>query len=760
MAERKTRKGTESLPDLQQKGMRLEALINLGHQLRDQDPREWIHFNDILHWASEEPELVFRDIFSYFHDLINHYVPEGIDEYGEHEDSIGFLHYNFNKLFVDDTEDPFFADRLFANRLMNLVKEFKKGIQNNHIYLFEGPPGSGKSTFLNNLLQKLESYNRIRDGAMFRTVWRIDIRKVGGLAFMQGDSKNPEEGNGSSSQPIRRFMEIACPSNDHPILQIPKEYRKKFLDELITDKKFKKQLFESKEYRWVLKENPCSICSSLYNRLLEILCDPLEVFSMLYAKKSGFDRQFGKGISVFNPGDELFKRPITDPTLQNLINGLLKTDQVRYVYSHLANTNNGVYALMDIKENNIQRLTDLHGIISDGVHKVELVEERIRSLFVGLVNPEDKKHYEGVKSFQDRITHINIPYVLDYSTEVAIYKNKFGADVEKRFLPRILENFARIIISSRMQSDSPTLNDWISDPEKYEKYLDENQLMLKMELYRGIIPEWLSEEDVRNFTRSVRRSLITESENEGLSGISGRQSLSIFNMLLDKYADENKLITMQMLHDFIEGNERLSQQIPEGFVGSIEDMYNYNVLQEVKEAVYFYSEKQITRDILNYLFAINFEIGATEKCEYTGDVIEINEEYFKNFEALYLGTLSTAEEREAFRRSNHTEYITYTLVTEIQIDKKDIRKTKQFQSLFERYTRSLKENALSAYSDNDHFRRAIGDFNNPAFRNYEDSVRRSVTRMINTLISKFGYTPEGARQVSLYVLDHKLDKKY
>jgi predicted Ser/Thr protein kinase len=555
-------------------------------------------------------------------------------------------------------------------------------------------------------------------------------------------------------------LEIACPSNDHPILQIPKAYRKKFLDELITDKKFKRQLFESKEYRWVLKENPCSICSSLYNRLLDVLCDPLEVYSMLYAKKSGIDRQFGKGVSVFNPGDELFKRPITDTTLQNLINGLLKTDDVRYVYSHLANTNNGVYALMDIKENNIQRLTDLHGIISDGVHKVELVEERIRSLFVGLVNPEDKNHYENIKSFQDRITHINIPYVLDYETEVAIYKNKFGADIEKRFLPRVLENFAKIIISSRLQSDSPTLNEWIQDAEKYEKYLDEDQLLLKMELYKGIIPEWLTEEDVRNFTRDVRKSLIAESEAEGILGFSGRQSLSIFNMLMDKFADEKKLITMEMLKEFFDANEKLSREIPPQFIDSLEDMYNYDVLQEVKESIYYFSEKQITRDILNYLFAINFEIGAIERNENTGDTIEISEDYFKNFEALYLGTVSSIFERQAFRKTIHNEYITYTLAQEIQLEKKDIRKTRQFQALFEKYTRNLKENALMNYSDNEHFRRAIQDFGGVSFKNYEEPLRKAVTRMINTLVTKFEYTSVGAQQVSLYVIDNKLDKHY
>lgn len=155
MAKKKIRK-TVDLSELESRGKKLEALITLSNSMRDTEKREYVHFNDFLHMASEEPNLIFRDIFQYFHDMLHYYVPDGTDEYGNTENTIGFVNYDFSKLFIDGCDDPFFADRLFGNRLMNLVEGFKKGIQNNHIYLFEGPPGSGKSTFLNNLLQKLE----------------------------------------------------------------------------------------------------------------------------------------------------------------------------------------------------------------------------------------------------------------------------------------------------------------------------------------------------------------------------------------------------------------------------------------------------------------------------------------------------------------------------------------------------------------------------------------------------------------------------
>ncbi|NTW33348.1 MAG: serine protein kinase PrkA, partial [Bacteroidetes bacterium] len=618
---------------------------------------------------------------------------------------------------------------------------------------------SGKSTFLNNLLQKFEAYNKTKEGIIYKSVWRLDIKKLEGHKHTE-DNEETFDSSSDKKNDVKRYIDIACPSNDHPILQIPKEYRRVFLEELIPDKAFKKKLFNSKEYRWVLKDKPCSICSSIYNVLLEKLGEPLEVFNMLHARNISFNRQFGRGISIFNPGDELYNEPIKDTTVQNLLNNLLKSDEVRYVYSNLANTNNGVFALMDIKDNNIKRLVDLHGIISDGVHKVEMIEERIKSMIVGLVNPEDKKHYENIKSFQDRIIHINIPYVLDYETEVCIYINKFGAEIKKKFLPRVLENFAKIIISSRLEPESAVISEWIKDFDIYSKYLDENKLLLKMELYKGIIPSWLSEEDVKNFTKQVRKELVEESELEGRKGFSGRQSLTVFNLFYTKHAESDKLITMDMLQDFFLENEKLSEQIPDGFIDSLVDMYDYNVLQELKESIYYYSEKQISRDILNYLYCINFEIGTTEISEYTGDTIEISEDYFKNFEALFLGALCTSSERKAFRKEIHNEYVTYSLSYEIKLLKKDIKETKLYISLFDRYMRNLKENALTNYSQSDNFRRALLDFGMPGFNSIDSITKNTITRMINNLKCKFKYSAEGARQVGLYVIDKKLDKKY
>jgi hypothetical protein len=54
-----------------------------------------------------------------FHDMVRAHVGQGHDEYPDDPESINFIAYDFGSLLVHDTDQPFFADRIFANRLMN-----------------------------------------------------------------------------------------------------------------------------------------------------------------------------------------------------------------------------------------------------------------------------------------------------------------------------------------------------------------------------------------------------------------------------------------------------------------------------------------------------------------------------------------------------------------------------------------------------------------------------------------------------------------
>ena len=740
--------------------------------------RSTISFEEFLEVLTAKPFIVMRNAFQVFHDMIKSYVGEGINEYPDDPESIDYVDYDCSRLFIEGSDHPFFADRLFANRLINLVEAFKHGAQQNKIYIFEGPHGCGKSTFLNNLLTKFEEYTNTEQGSRFETVWRLNRKLFGNPVdntsvkifeklFQTHDNSLQDQGELAKTEndlnSTDNYIEVPCPSHDNPILIIPKKYRRPFFDDLFNNDEIKWELFTGKEYEWVFRDNPCTICSSLFQALLNRLKNPRKVFNMLYARPYTFNRRIGEGISVFNPGDKPMKIDLyKNDILQNRINTFLKdSNLVKYYFSRYAKTNNGIYALMDIKSYNKDRLIELHNIISEGVHKVEDIEENVNSLFIALINPEDKLEIKDFPSFSDRIEYINIPYVLDLNTEVEIYRNIFGKHIDESFLPRTLHNFARVIISSRLNTKSEGMVEWIANPDKYRLYCDENLQLLKMEIYTGYIPLWISEEDRKQFTAKRRRKIIAESETEGGQGFSGRDSIKIFNDFYSTYAREDNFINMSTLYKFFtKYRKELNESIPKGFMDSLLRMYNYTILQEVKESLYYYNEEQISKDIQNYLFSINFEIGSVETCNFTGIKLEITEDFLESIESQLLGPKVDKETRLSFRKETQNEYTSKTLTQEIILDGNHITETALYQSLHDRYVYNLKEKVLDPFLDNDNFRRAIKDYDKEAFKTYDKRIRDDVKSLIDNLCKKCSYTEQGAKEVCMYVIDMDLAKKF
>ncbi len=752
-----------------------------------------IPFEEFLALVLERPEFFLRNIFQVFHDMVKAYVVVGKDEYGEDPESIGFLDINCSALFVEGVDSPFFADRLFANRLIKLVEALKRGTQQNKIYIFDGPPGCGKSTFLNNLLQKFQEYANGEAGMRFETVWHLDKNMLGEFSteirnplldklehllnasageegfITEGEGKcGSREDNGILEDDLvkrsfNRYLEIPCPCHDHPILMIPKKPRSDFLEKLFNESPFLEKLFGQKEYRWIFTDSACTICGSLFGILLERLRNPLDVFRMIYARPYRVNRRLGEGISVFTPGDEPMRnRVLSNRNLQMHINALLGDRQLmKYVFSRYAKTNNGIYALMDVKNNNVKRLIRLHNIISEGVHKVDDLEENIYSLFLAVMNPEDKKEVEDIQSLSDRIEYINISYVMDWRTEVEIYRGVFGSGIDKKFLPRVLNNFAWVIISSRLNVKSDALLEWIGNPGKYSAYCDKNLQLLKMELYAGNIPSWLSEEDRKEFTAKRRRKVISESEAEGRSGFSGRDSIKIFNEFYSTYAKEDKLINMNMLVNYFKKiRNDLGSSIPEGFLDALVHMYDYTVLEEVKDSLYYYNEEQISNQIQNYLFSLNFELGTVEVCKFTNEKIEISEEFLKGIERYLLDGNITDEKRKSFRKETQQEYASQTLTFEMMVEGKALPETSLYEILQDRYVHNLKERVLDPFQGNENFRRAIKDYGEEDFKTYEKKIRHDVSYLIKNLGEKFGYTEKGAKEVCMYVVDGKLTEKF
>lgn len=749
-----------------------KALSNLEKTAEQRQQSPVLSFAEFLQEVIQHPATVIRDVYQIYSDMIDEYICDGVDEYGDDPESIQFLKYDCGRLFVEGSDRPFFADRLFANRLIRHVESLKIGAKQNKIYIFDGPHGSGKSTFLNNLLRKFEEYANSPEGLRYEVVWNLKHdHLVGGVHSLNSLTDKlawvlENDGRKDLAHEVKcackedaefgGHFHAPCPSHDNPLLIIPKEIRRQFFDDLFENEEFKWQLFTEKKYEWLFHEEPCTICVTLYQELLKKYGSPLRVMECVNARPYVFNRRLGEGVSVFNPGDKPLKRTImSNEVVQRSLDALLSgSKRVNYFYSRYAKTNNGIYALMDIKSHNTERLMELHNIISDGVHKVEDQEEQVNSLLFALMNPEDKKLLVDLHAFADRVEYINIPYVLDLQTEVEIYRENFGKHIDEAFLPRVLHNFARVIIATRLRTKSEAMDEWIGDTDKYELYCDTNLQLLKMEIFTGHIPEWLGEDDVASFTAKRRQRIIAESEKDGWKGFSGRDSIRLFNEFFSTYVSDNKLIDMSMLGKFFRKYCKQDRDIlPMGFLDSLLRLYNYTVLQEVKESLYYYNEEQISRDLKNYIFAINFEPDTIETCEFTGDRLEITEEFFARMESRLQVEPRNAE---TFRSTVQRSYTTTALPQEMLRDGLEIGQTTLFGQLYEKCVYNLKEKVLEPFLENENFRRAVKDFNKEDFKTYDDKIQNDVTFMIENLQQKYRYSRQGAKEICIYVIDNNL----
>jgi len=306
------------------------------------------------------------------------------------------------------------------------------------------------------------------------------------------------------------------------------------------------------------------------------------------------------------------------------------------------------------------------------------------------------------------------------------------------------------------------MNEWIEEPKKYSLYCDENLQLLKMEIYTGHIPPWLLEEDVKRFTAKRRRRIIREAEKEGVKGFSGRDSIRIFNDFLSQCAREDKLITMSALYDFFtrKVDKETKEAVPKAFLDSLTRMYDYSILQQVKESLYGYNEEEISRDIQNYLWAVNFDPGSISVCTYTGDRLEITEPFLEGIEKRLLGPGPDQDKRHAFRKDVQKEYASRTLTQEIRLDGKPVEETNLYAALHERYVHNLKEKVLDPFLENENFRRAIKAFHDEEFRTYDRKIQNDVRFLIRNLCNNHRYTEQGAQEVCVYVIDNDLARKF
>ena len=110
-----------------------KAMENLSQEETGWEQRPTLSFSDFIKELIAHPHRVVRSVYQVYSDMIKTFVSADVDEYPDDPESIHYLNYDCSRLFVEGSDRPFFADRLFANRLIAHVDSLSFGAQQNKI---------------------------------------------------------------------------------------------------------------------------------------------------------------------------------------------------------------------------------------------------------------------------------------------------------------------------------------------------------------------------------------------------------------------------------------------------------------------------------------------------------------------------------------------------------------------------------------------------------------------------------------------------
>ena len=463
-------------------------------------------FEEYLDRVYKNPALA-RSAFQRIYDMI---LSKGTDTFKKYNRTI--TKYKF----FNDKEFPIFG---LENSLETLVRVFRSASEwlgtEKRIILLHGPVGSSKSTICRLIKKQMEKISRTDDGLMYSFTWK----------------NIPVEIDTNDTHP--------CPMHEDPLNLVPMEMRadlEKELNETYGDQ-YKQRFNGERAYPIRLGGELCPHCRFYMDELLKmyegdwhkVMAEHIQVSRILYSEANRV------GIGTFQPKDE---KNQDSTELTGDINfrklGEIGKDSDPRAFSfdgELNVSNRGLVEFIEMLKLDKAFLYDLLGAAQERqIKPKKFAQTSIDLVIISHTNgPEFKKFTadKTMEALQDRTVKINIPYVLEFSKELAILEQQYGKDkVKQHIAPHTLEVAAMWAVLTRL---------------KHPK--DKScSLVEKAKLYDGkILPGW-TEDKVKELRDDA------EGIDKGMSVRFSQNKIS--NCLV---ANKNYINPFMLLNEILEG---------------------------------------------------------------------------------------------------------------------------------------------------------------------------------------------------------------
>ncbi len=742
----------------------IQSLDQLVHQEFDQNLRI-LAFNEYLGLAREKPLTQLRGSARYLSDMMDHF--------GRTTTPSGATHFNVFDIVSEDNARRVIGQESAQSAIYRSLKTFSRQGHNNKLILLHGPNGSAKTSLAHGLMAGMERFSRQPEGAQYTFSWVFPVERYtkGGIGlgtYGGGAADRPRELASYAKLPDEEIAaRIPCEMKDHPILIIPRDQRKTFLEKLLGEA----------EAQTIWSQMPLYLTRGELNHRDRLIFDALlaanggelkRVLMHVQVERFYFSRRYRRGVVTIEPQLHVDAQAhqITMNKSLGALPSSLQSLSLFNLSGDLVDGNRGLIEYSDLLKRPVDTFKYLLIACETGAVNVGSSIAFLDAVMIGSTNElqlDAFKEFPDFMSFKARMELIRAPYLLSVSQERQIYQPDLEQiSAEKPVAPHTDWTIALWAVLTRLKKPNS-----INYPPNIASIVSNLNPLEKSRLYdTGEMPAALGPEE-RKILKSNLKRLQEEYENipyyEGRLGASAREMKSILYSAAQntQFPTLSPLAVLRELEEFVKRVSEydfLKQEAKDGyhdpveFITVVRTEYLNVIDREVRASIGLYKPDQWEDFLKKYVQHIALVLKKEKiKNPITGRLEDPDHSLIDEFEKI-VDAPQDPGEQDAWRQNIISQVGAWSLdhvnsrVVYAQVFPEYWAKLEHHYFESQKDLLTKMHNALLIYGRTD-----PGKFDTSA----DDEGSRLAKTTVDNMCMNYGYTPDSAREVIMFLMKQR-----
>jgi serine protein kinase len=532
-----------------------DDLQSLGESIREDfaQNRRVMSFGEYLELVSARPRQQLRSSPQYLRDCFDHYGAVEVDyPWG------AIRRYRLFDCPWADGRDRLIGQEEVQNRIYRALTNFVHEGVANKLVLLHGPNGSAKSTLVRCIGRALQHYSTQDEGALYRINWIFPGTKISksGIGFSGG--KHDEHGAGDTYAYLPEELidaKLSDELRDHPMFLLPPDRRRDLMQRMLRespdgeggvggagsegDPGGEGEVDASGDFvlsDYLLHGRLTQKNHTIFEALLtSYQGDYFKVLRHVQIERFYVGHRYRQGYATVEPqlSVDAVERQITADRSIAALPAALQSISLYEYGGELVNSNRGLIEYSDLLKRPLEAYKYLLTTVERSSVNLATATLFLDLTFIGSSNEIHLQAFKEIpefQSFRGRLELVRVPYLLDFTQEQQIYREKLREAAHQRHLAPHCDYVAALwAVLTRMRK--PMADKF---PKKIAELVARLTPVEKAELYAlGRAPESLPSSQARDLLASLR-AILRESESypnyEGRTGASPRElQVVVFN---------------------------------------------------------------------------------------------------------------------------------------------------------------------------------------------------------------------------------------